>query len=422
MIKRRPVVRPFEVLLGVIILYSIMPIVSQFFSDFLTTYAYMALILGTVVFAMTIRGTASLADSVMVLLPFVLWMILEYLTKDQRLFLWGYSSMLMLAPLMFGLVLMKESGPKVVRFFAVLLAVACLITMVSTIAGSAVYPTASRYLATVESSNDPLLRLYNYINLGGYEFVYTVILLYPAVIFAYKQKRLHLFFAIVAAILVLALTLSSGYTVAFLLWIATTASFFFPHNLKKRWVIILLVAVILIVVFFLPMLSPSIKRLANSIDNEDIAYRLEALAGGTEGIRASEDDRIGLYELSLRRFLESPFVGSILGGKGLNGGHSFILDFAAQYGMIGVVLLIVMYRVIYVRFFKPFERTPGYGYIFWMFLQPIILSIVNTGMWINVLCWFLPISITAILQAEKKEFKLRRDLKKAAEERGIRVK
>lgn len=417
MIQKRNNIRPFELVLGVIILYSIMPIVQQFFSDFLTTYAYMVLLLGAVVFTILLRGTQSLADSVLVLIPFILWMLLELLTKDQSLLLWGYSAVLMLAPVLFGMFTMKETGPKVVRFFAIVLAIVVLITMVTTIIGSTIYPDAARYLATVETSDDPLLRVYNYVNLGGYEFVYTCILLYPAVIFAYKQRKLHLAFAIIAAVLVLVLTLNSGYTTAFLLWIASTALFFFPRNLKKREVLILLLATIVLGVIFFTVFSSGIKSLAKLIDNEDIAYRLEALSGGSEGIRASEDDRIALYEMSINAFFKSPLIGNILGTGGHNGGHSFILDFAAQYGLIGVALLVAMYRIIFVRFFKPYEKVQGYGYIFWMFLQTLILSAVNTQMWINVLCWFLPISITAILQARKREDLLWEGIRKPAERR-----
>lgn len=398
MIQKRNSIRPFELVLGLIILYTVMPIVQQFFSDFLTTYAYMVLLLGAVVFIILMRGTQSLAESILVLIPFVLWMLLELFTKSQSLVLWGYSSMLMLAPVLFGTFTMKETGPKVVRFFAVLLAITVLVTMITTIIGSFVYPDASRYLATVETSDDPLLRTYNYINLGGYEFVYTCILLYPAVIFAFKQRKLHLVFAVAASVLVLFLTLNSGYTTAFLLWIASTATFFLPRNLSKRSVLILLVVTILVIVLFFTLFSSGLKSLAKLIDNEDIAYRLDALSGGSEGIRASEDDRVSLYEISLNAFLESPLIGNILDGGGRNGGHSFILDFAAQYGLVGVVLLIVMYRLIFVRFYKPFERVQGYGYIFWMFLQVLILSAINTGMWLNLLCWFLPLSVTAVLQ------------------------
>ncbi len=292
MIQKRNNIRPFELVLGVIILYSIMPIVQQFFSDYLTTYAFMAILFGAVAFTIFLRGTASLADTLLVLLPFVLWMLLELATKDQSLVLWGYSAMLMLAPLLFGSFLYRESGPKVVRFFAILLAIVLLITLTTTIIGSTIYPDAARYLAAVETSDDPMLRVYNYVNLGGYEFVYTCILLYPAVIFAYKQRKLHLAFAIIASVLVLALTLNSGYTSAFLLWMATTALFFFPRNLKKRSVLILLVITILAIALFFAFFSTGIKSLSKLIDNEDISYRLEALSGGSEGIRASEDDRI----------------------------------------------------------------------------------------------------------------------------------
>ena len=422
MIKKRNNVRPFELVLGFIILYSIMPFVAQMVSDLLTTYAYMVILLGAVVYTMTIRGTESLAESVLLLIPFIMWMVLEFLTKDQSLLLWGYSSMAMLAPLLFGMLLMKETGGKAIRFLAFAVAIAVVVTAITTILGSIIYPDAARYLATVAETDDPKLRLFNRINLGGYNFIYTAILLYPAVIFAFKQKKLRLIWAVLLSILMLSLALNSGYTTAFLLWIATTSMFFFPRNLKKRWVLVLLIATIVGIVIFFSFFSSGIKSLSKMVDNEDISYRLEALSGGSEGIEASDDNRILFYRASMEAFLNSPFFGAMISGGYVGGGHSFILDFLAYYGLIGAVLLIVMYRIIYVNFYKPFEHLPGYGYIFWMFLQALVLSTINTGMWINVLSWFVPILVSAILQMRVKEFKLQRDLKKAAEERRIRVK
>lgn len=46
-----------------------------------------------------------------------------------------------------------------------------------------------RILATLESANDANAVLYAWENIGGYEFIYMVVLLYPLLILAYKRKK-----------------------------------------------------------------------------------------------------------------------------------------------------------------------------------------------------------------------------------------
>ena len=73
------------------------------------------------------------------------------------------------------------------------------------------------------------------------------------------------------------------------------------------------------------------------------------------------------------------------------GGHSFIFDTMAQYGMFGIIFLIAMYRIIYKYLFRPYKNCEGFGFVFWTFLQILMFSAVNTGMWLPVLGFFAPV-------------------------------
>ncbi|MBO4433508.1 MAG: hypothetical protein J5852_08255 [Clostridia bacterium] len=131
--------------------------------------------------------------------------------------------------------------------------------------------------------------------------------------------------------------------------------------------------------------------LADIISSDSVSGRLTALAGGVEGLENFEDNRLELYTMSLSAFFKSPLFGQLFSTTSYAGGHSFILDSLASYGILGGTTLFFIYRSIYKFFFKPFYNEAGFGFVLWSFVQAIILSFVNTGMWINVLALFIPI-------------------------------
>jgi hypothetical protein len=103
-----------------------------------------------------------------------------------------------------------------------------------------------------------------------------------------------------------------------------------------------------------------------------------------------------LYRLSFTTFLQHPLFGTFLSGGGGVGGHSYILDILGRYGLLGATLLYFMYRKIYYYFVAPFKDKPGYGFVLWTFLQAILLSVLNPGMWLNVLTLIVPIFVCNI--------------------------
>jgi hypothetical protein len=155
----------------------------------------------------------------------------------------------------------------------------------------------------------------------------------------------------------------------------------------------LLVVELIVFVVLQTFISRLLIYLGDLTGSQTISDRLSALAGGQSGLEASEDNRIDLYRRSLTTFLKHPIFGTFLSGGGGVGGHSFILDNLGHYGILGAVLMFWMYRTIYRCFIAPFKGKAGYGYVLWAFLQTILLSLINTGMWLTVLTLILPILV-----------------------------
>ena len=105
--------------------------------------------------------------------------------------------------------------------------------------------------------------------------------------------------------------------------------------------------------------------------------------------------------MSFNSFLTHPIFGGMFESVVI-GGHSYILDTIAQYGAFGLFALIFIYRAIYIKFFMRYKNKSGYGFVFWTFLQAIILSLVNTRMWIEVLTLFIPLIFAYVDQKGNK--------------------
>ena len=381
-----------ELLIIIVLAYIIAPVVSRFISTVLTTYFYMLIVVVLVFLVFFVKGNKSANDCFFLLLPFLCWKGFAFLLPKDNLIIWAYGALLDILPLLLGYFFVNHVGKsEKLEFFVRFLFAAFLITGITTILGCIQYPDAARYMATVENSSEARAVLYTWNNIGGYSFVYMLVLLHPVLILAYKKQRIKKVTAIFCSVAIVSVTIFSAYATALLLALLSCFFYFFKKNLSIQALWIWIIFGVVLVIFSDSLFSKALLWLADVVNNDIIAYRLEALAGGKVGIEGSEDNRIALYEASLNTFFKNPILGSCLSGGGGIGGHSFILDFMAQFGIIGAVVLFLMYRIIYIKFFLPYKNREGYGFILWMFIQAILLSLINTGMFLPVLAIFIPV-------------------------------
>ncbi|MBO4213226.1 MAG: hypothetical protein J5894_03840 [Clostridia bacterium] len=391
---------PTGVFIGIMILYSIMPVVARFFSSVLTTYAYMIVLFALSLLIIFEHGMKTLAYNIYLIVPYVLLQLMDFLSfhgvsaSTSDLFVWVYSILLAFLPVMAAAYMFKEHK-KFIKPMAVIAIVAVLVTAVTTTLGLYIYPDAARFLATdFETENAFYIRL-GWMNVGGYETAYTLLLLYPLVIYAYKQRKIHLITAIGISLLFFICILRSQYTIALLMFIVTTVLFFMKRDITTKHVWILLAAAAVLILIFWAFFSSLFEIMARNVESKEISDRLLALSGGVDGLSNTEDQRLTLYMRSINSIISYPIIGGFWFG-GLIGGHSYILDIIAKWGIFGAAALFVIYRKIYTMFYKPYRLEKGFGYVLWIFLQTIFLSIINTGAWLNVLALFVPILLCFI--------------------------
>ena len=395
-------VTSLALLIIVILAYSIMPIIPRIFSAYLTTYAYLGVVILTF-FAILIIGKQEFLLGIFpIIIPLVMLNVIIYFSTRPEMMLWVYSLLLDVLAVAIGAYVIRFFDYKVIRVFVVVILIFLAITAITTIIGLNTNPDAARYLATVAESNEEEAVRYGFMNIGGYEFVYTVGLIYPAIIYGYKSKKIHFAVLIAYAVIDFILIINSGYTISLLLFIASTVFIFFKKELTVRNVVVIFIVVLLFSLLLFSLLSYLIDSLADVIDNKTISDRLHDLAGGREGLEKSEDNRLELYLTSITSFISHPIFGGIFKSVPTSG-HSYILATLANYGIFGLIALIFIYSAIYTTFYKTHKNEAGYGYVFWTFMQAIILSVLNTGLWIYVLTLFLPIILTYINQKGVKD-------------------
>lgn len=395
MIRSKLIVRPRFVLIGFIFLYGISPFISRLISSTISTYSYLLLLVLT--FIMIAMGSINELVNVYIasILPMIGYYLLTGFTSPDPVFLWGYKGLLFIMPVILGVYLIYYERYELSGLKKIII-IGLIITVITTVIGVIKIPNAARYLATVDQANDEMNVLLGWNNVGGYTFVYTVVLLYPLVIYCYKQKKISLFVSIVLTISAITLAVFTEYATALILIIASTTLYFVKKDLRTCDLLIIGIIMIALILIFSESISSILQFLSGKLNSTTLQDRLLALSGGVSGIENSDDNRIKLYREAVELFLNHPITGTMFGSKKGLGSHSQILITLAQHGIIGGFMMLCMYRKIYKLFFKPFDTLPGYGFYLWIFIETIILSLVNTGFFVSVLALYAPVLFCSI--------------------------
>ena len=326
MINKRKRLTSRVILFSLILAYSIMPIISRVISDYLTTYFYLLIVLFTFFTILFCKGKFSFNKYSQILLPFILFQALTLITNTGSIAMWVYQVLLFLLPIVLAYYLLYEN-PQYIPLLCNVMFIIFIVTIITTISGLTIYPSASRILASTDSSQDVAAVIFNWKNIGGYDFVYTLVLLYPLVILAFKQKKLPVVLTAIIVAAIFTVILMAQYTTALLLFIVSSFLFLFKRELTVKNTVIFSICGILCVLIFNSVFSDLLIWLADQLNSFTFKERLISLAGGTEGLESSEGGRIYLWRNSLNTFLSSPIFGIVFKKEYRIGGHYDWHDF-----------------------------------------------------------------------------------------------
>ena len=295
--------------------------------------------------------------------------------------------------LMMGQYLIEDNNKKTISFVIVFILAFYIITSITTNIGCQIYPLASRDLASGVHGDSDLSGVYKSMNIGGFDFIYSVVLVVPLLIgtIKIKKKIVYWIIAVPSLLLIGLAVISSQYTTALLIYLLGIASIF----LKKRngSVLAPFFYSLLLMIVIVPLLSVLTTMIQGDILSERINDIFSFLTGERSNLNEIDgmDDRMIKWSTSIDTILAYPLIGSWLAKGGSAGGHSFFLDSIAIYGIVGVVLLYAMYKNIYMLFIHKYKSYSCYNYLLYVLVLSILIAFLNPFSNLEFLVFTLPL-------------------------------
>lgn len=212
---------------------------------------------------------------------------------------------------------------------------------ISAIVVDLVLPNTARMIAGLGTENPST---YYKIGAGSYSLINSGFLLIIPLSHCLKYSKkskyklfiyIFLFTDIVSAIV------TNWATAIIFSFLAILIAILLQRKTDKAFIIAI---VLLLCVFLINLNIGSIVREfeASSINNPQLNERLSDIIYSLAGIDNGGDlsSRVDLYSVSINSIRDNIIVGSI---KAPIGGHAFFIDYAARYGLIGVMLLALVY-------------------------------------------------------------------------------
>lgn len=278
------------------------------------------------------------------------------------------------------------------RLFYVLTAL-ILFTSITTYYGNLRFPGASRALAAIWSDDTGTAHFYQSLNIGGFDFIYLLVLLIPLWIYAIRANSFkHNLWKIILFALSIVFSfitiITSEYTTALLFSFASLLLFILPRSFSRRKLLLYLVSFFIIIFIGRSVTSHLFTRLADRAESPIVSERLTSLSALLSG--ETMDGDAGMREELMRKSWDS-FLNNPLTGSSQVGGHSFILDAMGHYGVFGLFLVFVVFYGLYRLCVFPHKGTMFYGYCFFVFISQIGLAFVNTHIIYHVFIILIPV-------------------------------
>ncbi len=317
--------------------------------------------------------------------------------KGGNLLIEVYSALQLIILPITALVLIKVGNEKIIRRLLYFQLFLWGITAVTTYYGCLEFPLASRFLATSLRSEDPeLYGLYCSLNIGGFHYIYYLVLCIPFVVLSIKENIINRFFCIVLLYVAFIAIRQSEYTTAIIMFFLSFLLFFMPKNFDRKMFCVFVLFGIFAVWYGTNYLGDLLLSISEQVKSANVSTRLRELGYMFNGDIYSENSisdlktRQDLLVKSMDTFKAFPVLGSW--NPNLVGGHSLLFDTMGKYGLLGIVAYIIMYH----RVFKLFIRKSSannYGFILFSYVLVIGLGILNPHAMYYFLLFFMPVSI-----------------------------
>lgn len=355
---------------------SVLPVVD-YYSPWMVTAIPVLFVL-----FLTIQKKNNVLPVILLLLTFALLGVLQYyfINRDTSFVSFWINFIIAFLPCLIAYqIRYTYENPLFYKRYLQTLAVFTGITSITTIWGLQKYPMASRELASGTAVYDT--NHYRAENIGGYEYIYAIVILIPILIYLIKHTE-KVWRAINVAILVINIicVYQSQYTTALIL---VAVVFLLMLAFKNK--IAFLISVFSLLLFWilggLDLLSKIFLFFSENIGQEYVSDRLLQLSqlfAGSEINTETSTARIDHYQNQLLLFVRSPIGGHNLFSYSTENisGHSFVLDWLGSAGLLGFGIVYFLLRNLYKRVVR-FSRKKSCRIVKLVWVMLCILAILN---------------------------------------------
>lgn len=340
-----------------------------------------------------------------ILMAFI-FSLFEYLTMHRQMtfFIQMRNNLIAFTPIIITVFIIDSEDKKFSKFYFQAMMVFMLITCVTTIIGLFRFPEASRELAS--SRGAEFRELYSLLNIGGFDFIYSIIPFLPLAFWMIKNTKGGIrVFNIFVFFVMLVCVYKSSYTIALVMSLLALVLILLDVKPKYKPFFIVL-GVVLIAFMGTGLLSDFFLWLSNVVESEYVSDRLLQIVlvlNGTEISQISTSttaDRLELYQRAFNSFLNSPIWGQniIDFNKNNISGHSIVLDTLGGSGLIGAIIVFLIFRKLFRTLVAPKGETVSpYVKISWIMF--FFISMANpSGFMLIYMASFVICSIVQQLE------------------------
>ena len=140
-------------------------------------------------------------------------------------------------------------------------------------------------------------------------------------------------------------------------------------------------------------LAQGLEYMSTIVESKEIAVRFSDMASSISGQATSEisdvDARQNAYMTSINAIISNP-LGIWLASSKI-GGHTFLLDYIAKFGPIGLMLIIYMLHIIYKAFLKPYSGKQIYPFLVLEYILFIATATMNPHLYLDYMAFVIPL-------------------------------
>ena len=380
----------FEIFAVLYIAHKLLPA----FGYYMPSVVYLGVFAVTFVFGFTISNDGERKNFTLSMLPLFLVSILaciRYVTLGNvsGMFVYIYGELQIYLYGIIAVWYIVKNKPERAKFVFNFMLICYAVTGITTYIGCINYPQASRIMATL-STTDSLHQLYTRSNIGGFSFIYELVLILPLIIYMIKNKRINKILGAMFVVLIGLVIIQSEYATALILFVLSLILFLIPKLTGKK-IIFFIVVALAIILLLRTFIANMFESLTNIVESETISERFKYISDLLSGnsVDDAEGNRMELYAKSFNAFWDSGMMG--IWNNGLTGGHSFILDTLGIYGIFGMYAIIAVYTAMYKVFICKHKDKDYFAYLLYVYILGVLMAVINTKMNLFIFICFIPI-------------------------------